>query len=475
MKRKLAVFLSMLMIISSLPFLSYADDIGCKTESKTICVKTGKKDKDGKDIEECHMEYQTRCVDKIIGTLYFTKDINGNVYDMNGNKVGENGRINVDLDINAIEKSQKASGVFDPRLDYAKRNVDSIELKTFKDAFNNSSEYDKAYGYKTNKSLTYDDYKKNFSGKGMENISMSNTSVDKTTGKVKATISGTFPKDGTGLKLDRYKNDQQALKDYMGKVPDSLKKQIEYMNKDATVQRELVMIPYSVEVKTSYKRTEEIIPPAPTNPKKPAGHIIIDDVIGCPSYLTWSEIDHDKVETQEKYYTDSNGKDYSYTKVEWVPHTYKYRIDFKTDVTITDAKGRDLKTNTIKSGYGYKIKTKTSYKVSGGNGRAYTLDLNIKEAEKAYEQHDFNMTHIYKTQPKVNYLVSNGSFSYKTPINPLSKTNTDVIYTDRDMADGKHKIYVELKNITVAGRHLCTKNIEEITIKGNMYEDYTVN
>ena len=103
------------------------------------------------------------------------------------------------------------------------------------------------------------------------------------------------------------------------------------------------------------------------------------------------------------------------------------------------------------------------------------MELNIKTPKLAYEQHDWNMTHIYKSQPKVNYLKSTGQWSYDTPVNPLSKTKSNVIYTDRELEDGKHKIFIEVKNISVAGRYLCTKNFEELTIKGNMYEDYTVN
>lgn len=474
MKRKTAIFLSTLMVLSQLPFLSYADDIGCKTVPKKVCVKTGEKDKDGNDVQQCYIDYETECVDKIVGTMYFTRDINGNVYDINGNKVGENGQITVELDINAIEKSQKASGAFDPRIDYSKRNVDSIELKAFEDAVKNSSEYDKSYGYKTDKSLSYKEYKQNFADKGLQNISMSNVNIDKKTGKVQANISGKFPENG-GLDLNEYKNNEKALKDYMGKVPESLSKQLDAMRNDATIQRELVMIPYAIEVKTSYTRREEIIPPAPTNPEKPESHIVIDDIVGCPNYLTWTEIDHEKKESEATYHIDSKGNKHTYTKVEWAPHTYKYKVEFKTTVDIKDAKGRNLKTNTIKSGYGYKINTTTTWNVTGGGGRPHTLDLNIQAPQKVYEQYDFDMTHIYKTQPKINDLVSNGSWKYKTAVNPLSKTNSDVIYTDRDMADGKHKIYVELKNISVAGRYLCTKNIEEITIKGNMYEDYTVN
>ena len=177
----------------------------------------------------------------------------------------------------------------------------------------------------------------------------------------------------------------------------------------------------------------------------------------------------------ETYFTDSKGKEYKYNKVTWKPHKYRYRIDFTTDVKITDAKGKNLKTNSIKSGYGFKVETKTTYKVSGGDGRPHTLELNIKPPQLAYEQHDWNMTHIYKTQPKVNYLKSTGQWSYDTPVNPLSKTKSNVIYTDRELEDGKHKIFIEVKNISVAGRYLCTKNFEELTIKGNMYEDYTVN
>ena len=97
---------------------------------------------------------------------------------------------------------------------------------------------------------------------------MSDTNIDKNTGKISSQISGEFPKDG-GINLNDYKDDEKALKEYLGKVPDSLSKQLEYMKIDKTVQRELVMIPYAVEVNTSYTRREEIIPPPPKNPEKP--------------------------------------------------------------------------------------------------------------------------------------------------------------------------------------------------------------
>lgn len=472
MKFKILYILLILLSITSTNF-SYAGKIGCSTTSEKVCTSTGKKDKEGKEIQVCHTVYNTNCTDKIVGTMYYTKDRKNNVYDMTGTKVGENGKINVNLDINAIEKSRLGVGEYDPRIDYRKKNVEKIELKTFKEAFDNSSEYDKSYGYKTDKSLTYDDYKKNFESKGLQDIRISNYNVENN-GQVTATISGNFSKDG-GLALRDYVDNEKALKEYLGKIPESLSKQLDVMSKEGTIERELVMIPYAVEIQTSYKRKQEIIPPAPSNPEKPKGAIIIDDVIGCPSYLTWSEIDHDKVETTKTYYTDSDGKEYTYNAVEWKPHTYKYRVDFKTEVEITDAKGRNLKTNTLKSGYGFRIKTKTTHKVTGGNGRNHSLNLDIKAPAFAYEQHDWNMTHIYKNQPKINYLKSIDGWSYKTAINKLSKTSSDVIYTDRDMPDGIHKIYVEIKNISVAGRHLCTKNMENIKIKGNMYEDYKIN
>ena len=469
MKRKLAIALIMLTMFTT-TIDSYAAKVGCTSTKRRVCVTVGK-DKDGKDIVQCEDIYDTKCVDKIVGVMYFTKDINGNVYDMDGKLVGKNGEISVGLDVNAITKSMKT---YDNQgIEYDKRKLDNIYLKTQEDAIPNTREYNNAYGWKTDKSLQYKDFMKNFANKGLQNISVVNSKIDKQTGRVQATVKGSFPKEG--LDLEQYKNNQAALKNYLGHMPDSLQKQLDYMSKEGTVQRELVMVPYAVEVHTSYSRKVEVIPPPPAQDPKPKGGIIIDDVIGCPSYLTWTEIDHDKVVKSETYFTDSKGKEYKYNKVTWKPHKYRYRIDFTTDVTITDAKGRNLKTNSIKSGYGFKVETKTTHKVSGGDGRPHTLELNIKTPQLAYEQHDWNMTHIYKNQPKVNYLKSTGQWSYDTPVNPLSKTKSNVIYTDRELEDGKHKIFIEVKNISVAGRYLCTKNFEELTIKGNMYEDYTVN
>ena len=469
MKRKLSIALIMLTMFMS-TINTYAANVGCTSTKKQECVKIGV-DKYGKDIMKCEDIFDTKCVDKIVGVMYYTKDIQGNVYDMDGKLVGKNGEISVGLDVNAITKSMKTDD--NQGIEFDKKKIDNIYLKTQEEAINNSKEYDNSYGWKTDKSLQYRDFKRNFADKGLQNMSVENSKVDLQTGKVQATLKGSFPDNG--LKLSIYKNDQAALKNYLGHMPDSLKKQLDYMSKEGTVQRELVMVPYAIEVHTSYQRTQEVIPPPPKQDPKPKGGIVIDDVVGCPSYLTWTEIDHDKVVTSETYFTDSKGKEYKYDKVTWKPHSYRYRIDFTTDVKVTDAKGRNLKTNSIKSGYGFKVETKTSYKVSGGDGRPHTLELNVKPPKLAYEQHDWDMTHIYKNQPKVNYLKSTGQWSYDTPVNPLSKTKSNVIYTDRELEDGKYKIFIEVKNISVAGRYLCTKNFEEITIKGNMYEDYTVN
>lgn len=203
-------------------------------------------------------------------------------------------------------------------------------------------------------------------------------------------------------------------------------------------------------------------PKPPTPPPYPGDKITIHPPSGCPNYLTWTE-------TTYEYVGSSNS---------WRPVNHGYKVEFTTDVTLEDAKNNDLKASkTLKAGYGIKVGTNTTYEVkqTSGPSKSPSLNLNIQppSGEDVTVTTSWNMTHIYKEQPSVVKLEGSG-FIFKTPVNPLSKNNSDVIYTDRDMRDGSHTVKVDVKNISVAGYNLCTVNDETFRIKGDMYEDYKV-
>ena len=219
MKRKLVIALIMLTMFTT-TINTYAANVGCTSTKRRVCVTVGK-DKDGKDIVQCEDIYDTKCVDKIVGVMYFTKDINGNVYDIDGKLVGKNGKLSVDLDVNAVTKSMKRPD--DQGIEFDKRKLDNLHVKTYEEAFPNTREYNNAYGWKTDKALQHKDFNKNFADKGLQNMSIENSKVDLQTGKVQATLKGSFPKNG--LDLSDYKNRQSDLKNYLGHMPDSLQKQ----------------------------------------------------------------------------------------------------------------------------------------------------------------------------------------------------------------------------------------------------------
>ena len=499
MKRYLTAFLIVASILTGFTGISEAKCVShAVKESQVVGYKTITH-KDGTTEEvplyaKVTVGYTNTCTDVINGTMYYTRDLQGNIYDISGNKIGTNNQVSGKIDVDVL--SHLNNDITDPSRKIDMSQIKDIKFTQFSDSIKNEKDFLQAYGWKTNSSNHYQDYMKNIYEKGVKTTSVTNVNIG-ADGKVSATISGNAS-SGSGLNLSMYTENKAGLERYLGAMPKSLSGQLDAMKADASIKRELVMIPYSIEVTREYEYREtkskekgskehdsnplsdsyafERIPDAPINPAKPNPFTILDDVKGCPSYYTWTEVDYDEVHSKDTYFTDSNGKDYTYDKITWKPHKYNYRVDFTTSVTITDAKGNNIQTKPMKSGYGYKVSTNTTYKFSGDEKiRPHKTDLNIQAPKFAYEQHDFNMTHIYKTQPKKNLLKGNGAWKFKTPANPLSKTKSDVIYTDRDMKDGTHNVYVEVTGISVAGRSLCTKNIEKIKIKGNMYEDYKVN
>ena len=85
-------------------------------------------------------------------------------------------------------------------------------------------------------------------------------------------------------------------------------------------------------------------PPAPGGP--------------CEDTVQWTEIDG---RWETRYDTDENGDEYSYQV--WVNYEFEYQAEMKTSITVTDDKGGQANSVTIKSGYGIKVNTSSSITV----------------------------------------------------------------------------------------------------------------
>ena len=472
----LSLVLAGLMILST-NISSFAECTSKEIKEKRIVGYNKHTDKNGKThttpiYKEVVVAVVTKCNDKVLVQFSVQSDVAGNVY-VDGKKVGINGKVSkMDISSNITNRLGEIGLTVD---DFSSAVLNGkVSVTDARDVITNEAQYQEASGFKTAKTQTFEDWTKNMVGgnNGVENLDTSNVKIT-TTGKVQGNISFDIP-PGSGYDLgtmSRNKNPKKSLEELNGKAFDSTLKAIENIGSGKSVTQNMNFVSIAINIQRDYKNEKEIIPKEPPQDPKPKDFVSYGDAINCPNYLVWTEVEYEEKVTKTKYHTDTKGNAYYYDKKSYIPHQYQYRIDFKTDVKLTDAKGRDLKTMPIKSGYGIRVYTNTTYKVTGGNGRKAKHTPTIEIPKGAFVMHSWNMTHIYKTQPKTTILERNGNWGFKTPVNPLSKTKSDVIYTDRDMEDGSHKIYVEVTNIKVQGRSLCTKQSETFKIKGNMYED----
>lgn len=200
-------------------------------------------------------------------------------------------------------------------------------------------------------------------------------------------------------------------------------------------------------------------------------------ITGCPPSVTWEETDWRwETETYESCHTNSKGEEKCTTKSRKVKvyYTFTYKAELKSTLTLKDDKGKQVNKVMTKAGYGImaNVNSKVTWKqISGAWNR--TPKQKPTPATKAVLTTDWKVKKIHN-QPK-NITLKGSSGTFTTPVNPSSKNNKAVIYTDIDLPDGTHGVTVHVSGATAGGKEMCNTLNGSIKIKGDMYEDYKIN
>lgn len=200
-------------------------------------------------------------------------------------------------------------------------------------------------------------------------------------------------------------------------------------------------------------------------------------ITGCPPSVTWEETDWRwETETYESCHTNSKGEEKCTTKSRKVKvyYTFTYKAELKSTLTLKDDKGKQVNKVMTKAGYGImaNVNSKVTWKqISGAWNRS--PKQKPTPATKAVLTTDWKVKKIHN-QPK-NITLKGSSGTFTTPVNPSSKNNKAVIYTDIDLPDGTHGVTVHVSGATAGGKEMCNTLNGSIKIKGDMYEDYKVN
>ena len=200
-------------------------------------------------------------------------------------------------------------------------------------------------------------------------------------------------------------------------------------------------------------------------------------ITGCPPSVTWEETDWRwETETYESCHTNSKGEEKCTTKSRKVKvyYTFTYKAELKSTLTLKDDKGKQVNKVMTKAGYGImaNVNSKVTWKqISGAWNRS--PKQKPTPATKAVLTTDWKVKKIHN-QPK-NITLKGSSGQFTTPVNPSSKNNKAVIYTDIDLPDGTHGVTVHVSGATAGGKEMCNTLNGSIKIKGDMYEDYKVN
>ncbi|MEG1492131.1 MAG: hypothetical protein RR394_07745, partial [Oscillospiraceae bacterium] len=122
-----------------------------------------------------------------------------------------------------------------------------------------------------------------------------------------------------------------------------------------------------------------------------------------------------------------------------------------TGASLTDSKGKNLNSGSIKSGYGIFA----------------NLQVNCKAVENVVVTAEYKFGKAKQSVKLVE--TSSGNFSF--PINPKSTTAGRCVYIPVETKDGKYTITFTVTGTDAAGKTLTATSTNTITIKGNMYED----
>lgn len=200
-------------------------------------------------------------------------------------------------------------------------------------------------------------------------------------------------------------------------------------------------------------------------------------ITGCPPSVTWQETDWRwETETYESCHTNSKGEEKCTTKSRKVKvyYTFTYQAELKSTLTLKDDKGKQVNKVMTKAGYGImaNVNSKVTWKqISGAWNRS--PKQKPTPATKAVLTTDWKVKKIHN-QPK-NIILKGSSGTFTTPVNPSSKNNKAVIYTDIDLPDGTHGVTVHVSGAKAGGKEMCNTLNGSIKIKGDMYEDYKIN
>ena len=192
MKRYLTAFLIVASILTGFTDISEAKCVShAVKESQVVGYKTITH-KDGTTEEvplyaKVTVGYTNTCTDVINGTMYYTRDLQGNIYDISGNKIGTNNQVSGKIDVDVL--SHLNNDITDPSRKIDMTQIKDIKFTQFSESIKNEKDFLQAYGWKTNASNHYKDYMQNIYEKGVKTTSVTNVNIG-ADGKVSATISG---------------------------------------------------------------------------------------------------------------------------------------------------------------------------------------------------------------------------------------------------------------------------------------------
>ncbi|MGP1412033.1 MAG: hypothetical protein ACTTKD_09385 [Peptoanaerobacter stomatis] len=237
----------------------------CVSKERKERVKVGERcrtDSNGK--ERCKSIYElrvvaveTKCTDKIVINYYVHSDINGNVY-MNGKQVGTNGKV-TNMPINTdITGRMSEMGIDISTLEEAlsKGTVNVVDARK---SITNEQEYQESNIYKSNKSKTYEDWKKNLvSGNGVENLDTSNLKVGKD-GKITGTVDFSIKEnDGISLKrISEYPDPHKAITEFVGKEHHTMAKAIDNIGSGKAKAQNVNFFSLTVPITREYEKKVE--------------------------------------------------------------------------------------------------------------------------------------------------------------------------------------------------------------------------
>lgn len=104
MKKIFKIMALSLALMMSMQGMSDAECVSTSVKEKVVVGYTTHKKANGDVVQvpiykTVVVGYDVKCTDVLSGTAYFTRDADGNVYSLDGKKIGENGQVSADIGI----------------------------------------------------------------------------------------------------------------------------------------------------------------------------------------------------------------------------------------------------------------------------------------------------------------------------------------------------------------------------------------